>query len=81
MKVKTSPVALQTLILFGLVACSVAFSGRSVLDLEFSDFRQLRAATRTVDLAKRSDDFILTNASTLVYVDGKICTHSLNFKS
>jgi hypothetical protein len=78
MKIMTSAVALYTtLVIFELVACSSAFSGRSPLDLHALDFLQLKAATRTVDVAKRSDDFILTNASTFVYVDGRICTHSL----
>lgn len=72
MKVTTSTMALYTaLVLFELVACSAA------LDLQALDFLQLKAATSTVDLAKRSDDFILTNASTFVYVDGRICAHSL----
>ena len=71
MKVKTSTMALYTtLVLFELVASSAA------LDLQALDFLQLKAATRTVDLAKRSDDFILTNASTFVYVDGRICTYN-----
>ncbi len=63
-----------TLVLFELVACVAA------LDLQALDFLQLKAATRTVDLAKRSDDFILTNAVTFVYVDGRICAHSLIMK-
>lgn len=66
-----------TLVLFELIVCSAAFSGRTTLDLQALDFLQLKAATRTVDVAKRSDDFILTNASTFPYMDGMICTQSL----
>ena len=72
MKVKMSLLALRSLFIFGLATCSAAFSARTALGLRSLDLRRLKAATRTVDLVKRSDDFVLTNASAFVFVDGKV---------
>jgi hypothetical protein len=80
MKVNTSLVALHTLIIFELIVCSAGFSHRAALDLRSLGFRRLKAATRTIDLIKRSDEFVLTNASAFVFVDGNVCTHSLVLK-